>query len=254
MGRDLMLEHQRSLPYTLYKNSFLFYRYQFEDSDVHRIGLKSDFITRRKIIKSISKQIKQFYNNHIDCYMIRMYQKLHDDIYAVEVMVRLLNSVVIPTDSYVSIIFFTDNIFTHIFQILLSNDGLDGYQERHIKLFPAYYKLHNSKWIQAKLNHRATTQYRHWYIIDSQRWPVDEDRNFEEFNPLLHHIDDNIWVELGKLTIVKPSEAYGVESENLGFALDNLNADVEQVICEVDSEDDSETLIIHYSNSIVITI
>lgn len=106
MGRDLMLEHQKSLPYTLYKNSFLFYRYQFDESDLLEIGWTTNFKTRVKIAKLIAKQIEDLYNKQLDCYSIKWYQREIDDTtttFAIEIMVRLLDIVVIPIGISVSV-------------------------------------------------------------------------------------------------------------------------------------------------------
>lgn len=126
-------------------------------------------------------------------------------------------------------------------------------------MFPEYYQLHDGHWITRKLSYAPSIQYRNWIQLEQRRWPRDGDHGsewFQMFNPLLHHIDDNIWAKLGKLKLVKPSVEHGVESVNLGYALDNLNPDVEQVIYRpgVDPEDDSEIAIIHYPNSIIFTI
>jgi hypothetical protein len=108
MGRDLRLELQKSLSIARYYNSFLFYRYQFDNSDLLEMSWTANFGTRRRITRLISTRIKDLYEKEMDCYTIRWYEKVTEDdtTYAIEVMVRLLESVKIPISNNVSVMMF----------------------------------------------------------------------------------------------------------------------------------------------------
>lgn len=106
MGRDLRLELQESLSIVRYYNSFLFYRYQFNNADLLEMSWTANFGTRRRITRLVSTRIKALFEKEMDCYTIRWYEKVTEDdtTYAIEVMVRLLESVKIPITNNVSVI------------------------------------------------------------------------------------------------------------------------------------------------------
>ena len=143
MGRDLMLELEKSLSRVRYNNSFLFYRYQFDQSDLLQILWTPNFGTRRQISRLVSNQIKDLYEKEMDCYTIRWYTKdtADETTYTIEVTVQLLESVKIPIGNSVCVndVHSSVHICTHIlhWQIILSS----ATTQAKFEMFPAYYQL-----------------------------------------------------------------------------------------------------------------
>ena len=261
MGRDLMLELEKSLSRVCYNNSFLFYRYQFDQSDLLQISWTPNFGTRRQISRLVSDQIKDLYEKEMDCYTIRWYTKdtADETTYTIEVMVRLLESVKIPIGNSVCVndVHSSVHICTHIlyWQIILSS----ATTQAKFEMFPAYYWLLDLDWIQSKLSYGVPCQYQDWHQLESSRWHDDgENGNCQEINPLLHHYHDNAWAQIaaqcGKLPLVKLSVALGVQSEMIREALDNRDVDLVDISYYIDSVNGIEHIVTRYTDSTTVVL